>query len=161
MKRAPEHITAIENARESTKFTNGRLPERQNTVIAELLANLLDGHHVTGMEAVFGMSSTRLSHHIWALGTDHGWYVDRRDKVVGTKDGRVQTISEYWLPLDAIESAMNHGAREWIAEVRRQRMALRRKAAEALREAERIELSKRQSGFANPAQFGLFYGNAA
>lgn len=152
--------SAVQSTDNATDFSSGHLPVRKNTVIAEVLAHLLDGHHVTGMEAVFDMSSTRLSHHIWALREDHGWSIDRRDKVVGTKDGRIQTITEYWLNPNVIEGAMVRGARAWIDEVRRQRLALRRQAAEAQRKAERFEVAKRLVALVNPAQFNLFGSGA-
>lgn len=136
----------------------GRFPARRNTVIAEALAHLLDGFRITGMEAVFGMSSTRLAHHIWALREDHGWTVQRCDKVVGCNDGRVQTISEYWLETDVIEAAMALGAREWITSVRKARTALRAKAEEARRRAAAVEAARKRQPL--PGQLGLFGGVA-
>lgn len=143
----------------SRNFT-GRLPSRQNTVLAAVLASMLEGRHLTGMDAVFGESTTRLAHHIWAIRGDYGWDVHSVDRVVGTKDGRVETIAVYSLPPEVIEVAMAQGARGWIDEVRRQRLALRRKAAEARRKAERFEVSKRLVALVNPAQFNLFGGGA-
>ncbi len=136
----------------------GRFPARRNTVIAEALAHLLDGYRVTGMEVVFGMSSTRLAHHIHALGKNHDWTIQRCDKVVGCSDGRVQKISEYWLEPDVIETAMALGAREWITSVRKARAALRKKSEEARRRAAAVEaVRKRQPP---PGQLGLFGGAA-
>lgn len=134
--------------------TPGLLLKRKNTVIAHVLAHMLDGHHVTGMEAVFGMSSTRLAHHVHALGKVHGWFVERRDKVVGCNDGRVQTISEYWLSPDVIEAAMAQGARAWISEVRKARAALRAKEGEAHRRAAALEAARKRQP--HPGQLGLF-----
>lgn len=125
---------------------SGRLPARQNTVIAEVLAQLLDGNKLTGMDAVFDAHTTRLSHHIYALRNDHGWKaIQDRDVVVGTKDGRVQTISVYELPAAVIEQAMNAGARPWINGVRVARRALRAKAAQARREAERKNAARKRN----------------
>lgn len=132
----------------------GALPERKNTVIAEVLAHLLDGHHITGLEAVFESNSTRLAHHIHALGKGHGWTIVRCEKVVGTADGRVQAVSEYWLDPDVIEAAMKLGAREWVASVRKARAARRAKAAQAKREAERQNAARRRTP--TPYQMGLF-----
>lgn len=136
----------------------GTFPERKNTVIAEVLAHLLDGRRLTGLESVFESSSTRLAHHVHALGKNHGWAIDRREKLVGTSDGRVQAVSEYWLDPDVIEVAMKLGAREWISSVRRARVARRAKAAEAKREAERQNVARRRTP--TPDQMGLF-GSAA
>lgn len=141
-----------------SRHSTGRLPSRQNTVLAAVLASLLEGRHLTGMDAVFGESTTRLAHHIWAIRGDYGWDVLTVDRVVGTKDGRVETIAVYSLPPEVIEVAMAQGARGWINEVRRQRLALRRKAAEAQRKAERFEVAKRLFALVNPSQFNLFGG---
>lgn len=153
-----EGLQKANQAADNTDFKPGALPLRKDTVIAEVLANLLGGRRLTGMEAVFGMSSTRLSHHIWALGRDHGWNVGRCDKVVGTNDGRVQTISEYWLPPTTIDQAMQAGAGVWVEEVRRLRLARRKNAAEARKTAELFDTSKRLARLINPAQFTLFGG---
>ncbi len=136
----------------------GRFPARRNTVIAEALAHLLDGFRITGMEVVFCMSSTRLAHHVHALGKNHDWTIRRCDKVVGCNDGRVQTISEYWIEPDVIESAMALGAREWITSVRKARAALRAKAEEARRRAAAVEAARKRQPL--PGQLGLFGGAA-
>jgi hypothetical protein len=143
------------SALDDAKFTPpGRFPKRVNTVIAEALADLIEGRRLTGMSAVFDASTTRLSHHIHALGKVHGWWVETFEKVVGTNDGRVQTIVEYFLSTDVIEAAFKQDAREWITRVRAARRARRAKAAEARRAAERENAARKTR--AHPGQRGLF-----
>ncbi|MDP3520687.1 MAG: hypothetical protein Q8S02_08700 [Hydrogenophaga sp.] len=162
MKKTPAAAKATTSAVHSLDFKPGNLPTRQNTVLAEVLARLLDGAHLTGMDAVFDAHTTRLSHHIHALRKDHGWdAIEARDLVVGTKDGRVETISVYSLPLEVIAKAMSEGAMSWAAEVRAARRALRAKAALAKRRAgdmNAARLARRQ----HPGQVDLFaMGGAA
>jgi hypothetical protein len=145
------------------KFTpTGRFPKRVNTVIAEALADLIEGRRLTGMSAVFDASTTRLSHHVHALGKVHGWWVETFEKVVGTNDGRVQTIVEYFLSTDVIEAAFKQDAREWITRVRAARRARRAKAAEARRAAERANAAAAAARRrAQPGQHDLFAGATA
>lgn len=155
MKKTPaatEITTSAQNSANSTGV--GRFPKRVNTVIAEALADLIEGRRLTGMSAVFDASTTRLSHHVHALGKVHGWWVETFEKVVGTNDGRVQTIVEYFLSTDVIEAAFKQDAREWITRVRAARRARRAKAAEARRAAERANAARKTR--AHPGQRGLF-----
>lgn len=162
MKKTPAAAKATTSAVQSLNSKPGTLPKRQNTVIAEVLARALSGEHLTGMDAVFDAHTTRLSHHIYALRKDYGWHaIDHRDLIVGTKDGRVETITVYSLPVDVIEKAMSEGAGSWVAEVRAARRALRAKAALAKRRAGQLNaarLARRQ----HPGQVDLFaMGGAA
>jgi len=112
----------------------GELLARKNTVRAEVLARFLDHERMTGMEGVFKASTTRLSAVVHALG-EYGWPIERHDKVVGSSDGRIPTIREYWLSPDVIERAAAAGAGAWCAEVKAARRALRAKAEQARRDA--------------------------
>lgn len=142
--KTPAATAVTTSAQNSLDSKPGNLPTRKNTVLAEVLARLLDGAHLTGMDAVFDAHTTRLSHHVYALRRDHGWHaIESRDLIVGTKDGRVETIAVYSLPVVVIEQAMRKGARSWAAEVRAARRALRAKAA----------LAKRRAGQMNAARF--------
>lgn len=109
----------------------GHLPKRQATVLAEVLARLLNYEKLTGLEAVAAASTTRLAHHVHALGRDYGWRIDRHDKIIGTRDGRVQEVSEYWLDPRLIEAAVAQGARVWCAEVWKARADLRTQGGDA------------------------------
>ena len=64
MKKTPAttEVTTSACQHSSVKFTApGRLPVRLGTVVAEVLARLLNHESLTGMEAVFGASTTRLA----------------------------------------------------------------------------------------------------
>lgn len=114
--KTPAATAVTTSAQNSLDSKPGTLPKRKNTVIAEALASLLDGAHLTGMDAVFDAHTTRLSHHIYALRHDYGWHaIQSRDLVVGTKDGRVETISVYSLPPEVIAKAISEGAMSWAA----------------------------------------------
>jgi hypothetical protein len=135
----------------------GCLLKQRNTARAEVLSYLLNHQRITGMDAVFKASTTRLSAVIFAL-EGHGWTIDREDHVVGCKDGRVSTVTRYWLPPATIEAAAAIGADAWRQEVRAARAELRRKAAEAMQEAQRQNQRAvhRAARRAAPGQSDLF-----
>ena len=132
----------------------GRMPQRRNTAIAEILSRLLAGRRITGMEGVIEASTTRTSAHIGALKRSHRWTVQRSDKVNGNADGRTVWITEYWLDPVDIDISRKAGADEWCAQVRAARRALRAKAAEARRNA--AQVNARRAGRPHPGQSDLF-----
>jgi len=133
----------------------GRLPLRQNTATAEVLCRLLNHERLNGLDAVFDASTTRLAAYVHYL-SGYGWTAKTADKATGCADGRVTTISEYWLPADTIAAAMAAGAGAWCASVRIARKALRAKAAQATREAERTNAARRARREHHPGQGSLF-----
>ena len=113
----------------------GALPTRQNTVIADVLSQLLSGKTITGMDAVLGAHTTRLADVVFRLDKGHGWTIQRLDSVVSCKDGRTTTISKYFLTPSSIAAAQLRGSIAWCAEVRAARAILRSKHADAQRRA--------------------------
>lgn len=140
-------------------FACGELPTRKATVTAEVLARLLNHERLTGLEAVFNASTTRLAAVVEYLQKRYGWVISREDKVTGCADGRVATVSEYFLMPEVIATAAIHGAPAWCVAVRAARCALRTKAAEAKRAAARANASRGRLP-ACAGQFGLFEGAA-
>lgn len=134
--------------------TPGKLPHKRATVTAEVLARLLAGERLTGLAAVFDASTTRLSDVVFRLHRDYRWTIERTDRATGCKDGRVATVSVYWLDSAVILQALAAGAPIWCSEVRAARLQLRTKAAEARRAAERA--NRRRIHDPNPRQPGLF-----
>jgi hypothetical protein len=96
----------------------GSLPMRRATVIADVLARLLAGERLTGLDAVTAASTTRLAAVMCNLKTDYGWRIERADKASGCCDGRVAKVRVYWLAPDVIAEAFASGAAAWCAEVR-------------------------------------------
>ncbi|UUZ67368.1 hypothetical protein LP416_21845 [Polaromonas sp. P2-4] len=126
---------------------------------AEVLARLLNHERLTSLDAVSEASTTRLSAVTFYLADSYGWPIEADDKAAGCRDGRVAWVSEYFLPAEVIAHAMAAGAADWCANVRAARRALRAKAAEARRKAERANAARR--GRPHPGQWGLFEGGAA
>lgn len=126
--------------------TPGALPERQNTVIADVLARFITGERLTGMSAVTDSSTTRLADVVFRLERGHGWYVQREDKAVGCRDGRMTYVTEYRLHDDHRSAALAAGAAEWCKEVRAARRALRAKASKARAVAASVNARKRKGG---------------
>jgi hypothetical protein len=133
----------------------GRLPVRQDTVTAEVLCRFLSYERLTGIEAVTEASTTRLAAYVDYL-KGYGWTTETVSKATGCRDGRVATISEYWLPAEVIAAAMAAGAGAWCDGVRVARKALRAKAAQARREAERTNAARRARRDHHPGQGSLF-----
>lgn len=141
-------------------FTCGELPGRKSTATSEVLARLLNYERLTGMEAVLGVSSTRLAAIVEYLERRYRWVISRENKVTGCSDGRVATIKEYFFLPEVIESAVAKGAAGWRMEVQAARRTLRAKAAEAKRTAERVNANRRRVHQCT-GQFGLFEGVGA
>lgn len=155
MKNAPITISN-ESAPDKRDYNAGTRPERINTVTAEALALLLEMNEITGMESVFRMSTTRLSAVIHYLQKRYDWQIERRDEVTGTNDGRIPTITVYWLPQATIAQAFERGARDWIDRVKAARKE-KRKAADKCKEiAARINHARKQSRKSDPRQSSLW-----
>jgi hypothetical protein len=122
---------------------SGVLLERQNTVIADVLARFIAGERLTGLHSVTDSSTTRLAAVVHALG-GYGWYIQRADLAAGCRDGRIATVSEYWLHPDQCAAALDAGAGAWVAEVRRVRAARRKNAPKARAVAASVNARKRK-----------------
>ncbi|RYF28205.1 MAG: hypothetical protein EOO23_07555 [Comamonadaceae bacterium] len=112
-------------------------PHRHGTVAAEVLRRLLDGERLTSLDAVFDSHTTRLAAFVHYLTRDYGWEVSRIDKAVGTVDGRVTEIREYFLAPALLQQARAAGAAEYTALVTEARAIQRAAASKAKIEAKR------------------------
>lgn len=144
-KKTPEPQKGNPSAPSSADFTlPGRLPLKQNTVTAEVLSRLLNGERLTSLDGVYEASTTRLGAVKYSLEKNHGWHIEATDKAAGCIDGRVAWIVEYHLHPEAIGKAMAAGAAAWRNGVRWARMERRKKAAQAEREAARMNEARRK-----------------
>ena len=120
----------------------GRPPYKLAHVTSEVLARLLSGEHITGLEDVFNVSTARMAVFIYCLQIKYGWTVERKKKVVVSKNGRMALVPEFWIDPDVIFLAKAAGADVWCAEVRAARSASRAKAVEARRLADRANAAR-------------------
>lgn len=132
----------------------GTYPSKADSVSAEVLARMLNFERLTSLEAVNAASTTRLSAVVHYLAKEYGWRIEVTDKATGCKDGRVSWVAEYWLRNEAVSRAMAGGAAKWCNDVRAARTALKAKAAEARRKAERLNAARKPCP--DPEQWGLF-----
>ena len=124
-------------------ITRASFPPKVAGVTAEVLARLLRGERLTGLDAVTESSTTRLAAVIGYLGKAYSWTIDREDKAAGCCDGRLAYITEYWLGDEAIVRSMKAGAAAWCAVVWQARRQLRMKAHEARAAAVRANTARR------------------
>lgn len=155
---------AIANTEDTTDFIAGNcligeFPKRHNTVIAEVLAHLLDCQNLTGMDAVFNASTTRLSAHIFELRTKYNWPIEDADIATGTSDGRVAHISTYFLSNATVRRANKDGALEFRRSVKEARAKARSQAAKASAAAKKRNVARLVVKF-DPNQQVLFSGGA-
>lgn len=144
MKKRPTPQKAASSAASTADSTTpGRFPRQLNTVVAEALARLLRGERVTSLDAVHEASTTRLGAVVHHLQGVHGWPIESTPIAAPCADGRVSRVAEYSLPKSVIAQAMAAGARAWCEAVRKARLERRKKAAEAIREAARINEARR------------------
>ncbi|CAM5539627.1 helix-turn-helix domain-containing protein [Eoetvoesiella caeni] len=148
--------TNHESAPSKRNYNPGQLPKRKNTVTAAVLAGLLEGETLTGMDAVFGQHTTRLGAVVFWLDKRYGWTIERRDIATGTKDGRVATISAYWLPQATRAAAYEANARNWVDAVKVARAKLRKTADKRRAEAAKINAARRYARTQDPRQSGLW-----
>jgi hypothetical protein len=133
-----------------------RFPSRFNTVTAQVLQKLLAGETLTGMDAVFNASTTRLGAYIHALKRDYGWHCEHRDIAVSCKDGRVTEIRAYFFSSETIALALGMNPDDFCQKVVAARAKLRREQQRAQAEAAR----RNQRGVrlnTDPRQFLLGY----
>jgi hypothetical protein len=103
-------------ARDDSKA--GRFPKLTTTLRAEVLATMLAGDDMAGVESVFSSGSTKLATVMRALTRRYRWPIKRQEYATNMSDGTVAWVSMYALPVEAIASAFDLGAEAWIAEVR-------------------------------------------
>ena len=135
----------------------GAFPSRHNTVTAEIICRLLEGETLTGMDAVFGCSTTRLSAVVHYLTGKYCWVIDHLDKEVGTNDGRVTLIRAYFLSRTVIQQAGDTGASEFCQSVKAARAAARKNAVKAKAQAHKSNAVRHPSRL-DPRQGSLFEG---
>lgn len=138
----------------------GAFPTRHNTVTAEILSRLLQGENLTGMDAVYCASTTRLAAVVEYLEKNYGWEIDRVDIDVGTNDGRVAVIRAYFLSRPTIRRAFDAGALEFCRSVKDARAKTRKHASKAKAEAAKRNAARAAAKF-DPNQGALFSGGAA
>jgi hypothetical protein len=132
----------------------GALPVRKNTVTSSVLAALLEGRTLTGMEAVFEQSTTRAAAFVFYLEKTYGWFIERRDIAAGTNDGRITWVTVYWLTAAAREAAFAAGARAWIDDVKAAAEKRRKGADKAKATAAKLNKMRR----IDPRQGDMFGG---
>lgn len=97
--------------------TPGKFPKLTTTLRAGVLATLLAGEEVPGMEGAFANGSTKLATVMRALTRRYRWPIERNEFATNTADGQKAWVSMYTLPAEVVASAFDHGAAAWIEEV--------------------------------------------
>ena len=105
------------NAQQTPAPTLGRYPERQNTVTAAVLGQLLEGREMTSMAAVRGANTTRLAPVVHRLKKDYGWTIEAPEIKVDTADGRVAVVSLYRIPEPVRKLALAKGGDQYCESV--------------------------------------------
>ena len=117
-------------------------PSRHAAACSEVLARLLRGQSLTGMDAVFEAATTRCAAHVAYLREKHGWPIETDEHLHVCSDGRIATVASYKLPAAAIELARAAGSEKWITDVEAARAAQRAKAGEAVERAARMNAER-------------------
>lgn len=156
MKNAPTRKSS-ESVRDKRDYTLGTMPELCSTVRAAVLAELLSGQVMTGMNSVFAQSTTRLSAVIYALENEYGWVIRRQDIDVDTKDGRSTRIVGYYLDQATIQEAAARGSRRWIVAVKAARTKQKQHVRKSNQTAQ-VEAVRQQLRLHDPRQLWLWSG---
>jgi hypothetical protein len=117
-----DHLGVQADTRErqakSTRTQPGKFPKSTTTLRALVLATMLAGDDVSGMESVFFSGSTKLATVMRALTRRYRWPIECREFPTNAPGGQVVWVSMYVIPAAAIVSAFGAGAETWIGEVR-------------------------------------------
>ncbi|MDO8887976.1 MAG: hypothetical protein Q7V16_05280 [Hydrogenophaga sp.] len=143
--KTPDTTKAASSVPEQASSLPFSLPHRTDTACAEVLARLLKGEVLTGMDAVYAASTTRLAAHVHYLADNYRVETVTGERAVGCRDGRVVTITTYELPPAVVEAARAGAAARWIATVRSDRAAKRAQAALAHRKAANINATRKRT----------------
>ncbi len=157
MSNGPEQDSP-EAALDKRHLTAGSFPRRPATVTSAVLAAMLRGKQLTGLDAVTGASTTRLSDVVYRLDRQYDWTIQRRDMAAGTCDGRIAWVTCYWLGEATIAAAFDRGAAAWIESVAQARADQRQEVGKC----RLIAARRNQIRLADPRQESLFearYGN--
>ncbi|MCX4146754.1 MULTISPECIES: hypothetical protein [Paraburkholderia] len=139
------------SAKDTFHSTAGILPTRRNTVLAGVLAELLEGHTLTSMDAVFKQYANRAATVIHCLEARYAWNIERRDIATAVNDGRVVWVTAYWMTIHVREAAFKAGARAWIQKATSAANKRRKSASHAKSRAAKRNLLR-----ADPRQLDLF-----
>lgn len=90
------------------------------SVKGRVLADLLSGRAVTGLDVLNRHGSTRAAHHVLRL-RQAGWSIKTTTVDAATRDGRPVRIAEYRLLQDEIDAAGDAG-RQFLDDVRRENL---------------------------------------
>jgi len=141
----------------ATPATIGAFPTRRNTVTAEVLALLISGENLTGLDAVYRCNTTRLAATINYLGDKYNWTIARVSIDTGTNDGRITTVTVYYLDRAVIRKAFDAGALEFCRSVTVARAKTRKHAPKAKEQAAKRNAARAAANF-DPNQGALFGG---
>ena len=151
---AKEQTKHATNFISNTIFTGG-FPTRRNTVTAEVLCRLIQGENLTGMDAVYCASTTRLAAVVDYLEKAYGWMIDRVDIDVGCADGRVAVVCAYYLNRATIRRAFDAGALAFCQSVKEARAKTRKHGSKAKAKAAMRNAARAAAKF-DPNQGSLF-----
>lgn len=116
MKNAPT-TNSSESVPNKRDYTPGTLPIRRNTVMAAVLAGLLESKVITSVDSVIAQSAPPLTTVIRTLEKRYNWKIERRDVATGKNDGRIECDTAYLLPEETITQAHEMGVQSWIDDV--------------------------------------------
>ena len=115
-----------------------RYPKMPGTLRAEVLAVLLCGDDMAGMESIFDTRKVTLNTVIRALTRKYGWPIERHDFPTNTADGRAAWASVYSIAQEVIDQALAGGGQDWLDGVRAARAARMRRPITQRKSAVRV-----------------------
>ena len=105
----------------------GKFPAGPSSLRAQVLAVMLSGEDMTGMESIFEHRKVTLNTVVRALMRKYDWPIERRDFPTNTPDGRAAWASVWCLPQEVIDAALDDHGRDWLDGVRAARSARARR----------------------------------
>ena len=118
MKSLLKFIAHIGQAKTRPATLIGTLPSRKSSVVALVLAKLLSGQKVNAIDMAAEAQTSRVKDLIASLRRQHAWGSISSDRIaVGTADGRVQWVTQYWLSEEVLALARTLQNLDWVDKV--------------------------------------------
>lgn len=128
-------------------------PKKLNSAYAEVLSRLLAGEVLTSADTLEKCATMRAAAAVHYLIKHYDWPILSTPRTTGCSDGRVVTISCYYLPAEVIHAAHAAGAGGWRIKVHQARAELRANAPAAYRHAAKFERSRKHKPLLGQGDF--------
>ncbi len=119
MKRLFSLLSRTKTPKSQPSSSIGIVPKRKSCLTSLVLAKLIAGEKLNSVDFALQANTGRLKDLIASLRKKHGWgAIESGSLAKATSDGRVQWVSQYWLPQDLVDILNTPIISDWVKCVR-------------------------------------------